>query len=260
MIGFNGYVFPVFVSVSLHAALVFFAVWGWQQAPRLNKVHMPQHIQATLVELKPKSSIKPKAVKPESGQKPQKKKVDLAAKRKAQAQKLLAEKKRQAALNKKKAQQKAQEKKAEAAKKLAEKRKQEQKAEKARQEQEKLAQKKAFEQALLEEEGLLLEEESAEQAQSYSALIASRIEQYWSRPPSTRNGMRCELAITMVPSGRVVDVNITKSSGNPAFDRSAVAAVKKIETFPEIKNMPIDVFERHFRTFTLGFQPEDLRQ
>jgi Cell division and transport-associated protein TolA (TC 2.C.1.2.1) len=135
-----------------------------------------------------------------------------------------------------------------------------QKAQREAEEQKRRQLEREFEQALQEEEGMLLEEQYATTAQSYAALIQQRVVNNWSRPPSARNGMRCELTISMVPNGRVVDVVLARSSGNPAFDRSAIAAVKKVETFPEVKDIPIEVFERHFRKFSLGFQPEDLRQ
>lgn len=114
-------------------------------------------------------------------------------------------------------------------------------------------------QALAEEESLLMAEQSDVVAQSYIAAIADRIERNWSRPPSARNGMVCVLRIALVPTGQVVDVSIVKSSGNGAFDRSAMQAVQKVERFDELKNMPSDVFEANFRVLILNFSPEDLR-
>jgi colicin import membrane protein len=55
----------------------------------------------------------------------------------------------------------------------------------------------------------------------------------------------------------VVGVRIIKSSGNPAFDLSAEQAVKKVDSFVEIKDMPSRIFEAQFRRFTLRFSPED---
>src|SRR5690606_4528896 len=92
----------------------------------------------------------------------------------------------------------------------------------------------AFEQALAQEELQLAEQSYAVEAQSYMSAIAQRIEQNWSRPPSARNGMQCELRIQLVPTGRVVNVDVIKSSGDSLFDRSAVQAVKKAEQFPEV--------------------------
>ena len=117
-----------------------------------------------------------------------------------------------------------------------------------------------FQEALLEEQGQLLEDTYATEAQSYVALISQRIEQNWSRPPSARTGMQCELLIRLVPTGQVVNVDIVKSSGNAAFDRSAIQAVNKVERFSEIQEMPLEVFERYYRELRLVFNPQDLRQ
>ena len=82
---------------------------------------------------------------------------------------------------------------------------------------------------------------------------------YWSRPPSARNGMETLLSIQLIPTGEVVSVSVLKSSGNGAFDRSAINAVEKAGSFPELKNLPPREFERTFRRFRLLFRPEDLR-
>ena len=94
---------------------------------------------------------------------------------------------------------------------------------------------------------------------SYSALIQRTVINYWSRPPSARNGMVAELRLQLVPTGEVVSVTIVESSGNTAFDRSAVNAVEKAGSFPELQNMPPREFEKNFRRFRLLFRPEDLR-
>lgn len=91
------------------------------------------------------------------------------------------------------------------------------------------------------------------------ALIQRTVVGYWSRPPSARNGMECELAVQLVPTGEVVSVTVTRSSGNAAFDDSAVNAVKKAAAFPELQQLPSADFERHFRRLILIFRPEDLR-
>lgn len=98
-----------------------------------------------------------------------------------------------------------------------------------------------------------------EMAASYAALIRQTVEGYWSRPPSARNGMEVLLAIQLIPTGEVVSVSIVQSSGNTAFDRSAVNAVNKAGAFPELQKLPTREFERTFRRFSLLFRPEDLR-
>ena len=113
--------------------------------------------------------------------------------------------------------------------------------------------------ALAEEEELLAEATAEEMSAGYAALIQQTVINYWSRPPSARNGMETLLAIQLIPTGEVVSVSVIRSSGNGAFDRSAINAVEKAGSFPELKNLPPREFERTFRRFRLLFRPEDLR-
>lgn len=100
---------------------------------------------------------------------------------------------------------------------------------------------------------------SAEMAASYAALIQQTVINYWSRPPSARNGMETLLSIQLIPTGEVVSVSVIRGSGNSAFDQSAVNAVKKAGSFPELQNLPAREFEKTFRRLSLLFRPEDLR-
>jgi len=60
----------------------------------------------------------------------------------------------------------------------------------------------------------------------------------------------------LLPTGDVVSVTITASSGNAAFDRSAEQAVRRAGKFDVPEENAI--FERYFRSFYFLFQPEDL--
>ena len=71
--------------------------------------------------------------------------------------------------------------------------------------------------------------------------------------------MEAELALQLIPTGEVVSVTVIRSSGNPAFDRSAINAVEKAGEFPELRQLPPGEFEKTFRRFRLLFKPEDLR-
>ena len=96
-----------------------------------------------------------------------------------------------------------------------------------------------------------------EKTMAYVGQIQQEIIRNWSRPPSARNGMQATLRVFLVPTGEVVDVKVDESSGNDAFDRSAVLAVRKAEQFVVPGNALM--FERSFREFTVVFRPEDLR-
>ena len=255
------YTLPIVLSLLAHGLLVAAVTWGWQATSVTKRVYKPSYVEAKLVTLKPKTVQKPK---PKARKKPQK--IDLAAKRRAQEKRareaaekkrrLAQEKKRQAEAAKKKAAEKARREKERMAELERQRQLEEQRKAQARRQQEMEDQ---FSEALAEEEEFLEAETAAEQAQSNVALISSRIEQNWSRPPSARRGMTCELLLQLVPTGKVVNVSVVKSSGNSAFDRSAEQAVKKAEQFPELKDMPPQVFERYFRQLRLVFNPKDLR-
>ncbi len=92
-----------------------------------------------------------------------------------------------------------------------------------------------------------------------AATIRGLVISKWTRPPSARNGMVCVLSIQLIPTGEVVGVSVLKSSGNDAFDRSALSAVKRAGSFPDTSTLDDKEFEGNFRRFQLVFKPEDLR-
>ena len=96
-----------------------------------------------------------------------------------------------------------------------------------------------------------------EKAMAFVSQIQREIIQNWSRPPSARNGMQALLRVYLVPTGEVVNVVLEQSSGNDAFDRSALLAVRKAERF--VVPTQSRQFERNFREFEVLFRPEDLR-
>ena len=113
--------------------------------------------------------------------------------------------------------------------------------------------------ALAAEDAMTVAVTAEEMAASYAALIRDTVSGYWRRPPSARNGMEVLLSVQLVPTGEVVAVNVLRSSGNEAFDRSAISAVERASSFPELRNLPNKEFEDTFRRFQLLFRPEDLR-
>lgn len=265
----RGLILPVSVSLVIHLSLVAGLYFGWPTSPVVEKRVTPRHINAKLVQLKPKAvTSKPKKRQP--------RKVDLTAKKKEQQrrkQEVDALRKKKAAEQKAKAL-KAKKVKADAIKKqaliAAEKKKQlaleEQKRQKdmaakqalAKQEKLMLAQ-QSLEQALLDEEALLEAEEHEIEAQSYTADFARRVGANFIPPPSARTGMTCVLDIQLVPTGRIISVNLSTSSGDDAFDRAAIQAVRKVEVFPKVKEMTSSVFEKYYRRFKFKFNPQDLR-
>ena len=93
-------------------------------------------------------------------------------------------------------------------------------------------------------------------AQSYVDGIYASIVAHWSRPPSARNEMAAGILVELFPTGDLNTVSLLDSSGSSAFDRSALAAVRKARRFEVPQDS--EVFEAQFRKFRLLFRPEDL--
>jgi colicin import membrane protein len=113
-------------------------------------------------------------------------------------------------------------------------------------------------QAMLEED-LRLQGEQARQSQGevdkYKALIIQAISEHWVIPVQSNRKLSSELMIRLSPGGTVLDVQITRSSGDPALDSSARAAVLKASPLPVPKDAK--AFEA-FRRFVLNVKPENI--
>ena len=97
---------------------------------------------------------------------------------------------------------------------------------------------------------------SVEEISFFSNLIRDQVILNWKQPSSAQKGMTVEILITLVPTGEIIQVNLTKSSGNQAFDNSALNAVQKVSKFESL-DMGRKLFDNHFRKFTLVFNPEN---
>jgi len=89
----------------------------------------------------------------------------------------------------------------------------------------------------------------------YKALILQTISRNWLIPVGVNKHLSCVLLIRLAPGGMVIDVQLVKSSGDPALDRSARAAVFKSSPLPVPSNK--DEFEP-FRSFQLKVRPESV--
>ena len=203
-----------------------------------------------------------------------------AAQKQAEAKKAeearAAEQKRQAEVARKKAEEEkkkaaaeeARKKAAEAAKKRAEEEaKKKAAAEEARKKAQEAARKAAEDkkaQALAELLGDTTERQQAladevgdQVAGNYDDLIRQLVSQNWSRPPSARNGMTVVVQINMLPDGTITNATVARSSGDAAFDSSAVTAVRNVGKVVEMQGLSPSEFNP-YRSFKMTFTPEDL--
>ena len=296
----SGYRTAVLCSALLHGGLLYLLISGWHPEFHRRELAQPSYIEATLLQVErpapqpaksapaksepPKPTHpapeppKPEPPKPEPP-KPKPAADDTAAKQAEQvAQEKAAQQKlaQETAVKEKMALQKAAQEKAAAEKTAKEKAakeqaaKEQEKAAKEKLAKEKAAREKAEQEARAQREQQQAAQQAAEQAQAaaqqsvstYGDYVRDRIAGNWSRPPSARRDMQVELQIRIVPTGQVMGVVVTRSSGDPAFDQSAVSAVERAGRFDRLQELarkdPL-LFEQYFRKFTLVFRPEDLR-
>ncbi len=84
-----------------------------------------------------------------------------------------------------------------------------------------------------------------------AAQIKALVESRWQRPANISNDLTCLIQIRLIPDGSVGSANIISSSGNSAFDSSAITAVQNASPF----QIPKDVFNE-FRLFNFKFTPQ----
>ena len=93
---------------------------------------------------------------------------------------------------------------------------------------------------------------------SLDELIVRLVSEQWVRPPSARNGMAVTVLIEMLPDGTITNASVTRSSGDPAFDASAVAAVRNVGRIREMQQLDRKTFDSMYRKRSAIFKPEDL--
>lgn len=248
----SSYGAAIVCSVALHGLLLFLLIWGWVPEYRPRDVAQPRYIQASLLAELPRA--KPVA-KPVARPAPPPPVVDRQKEQQQKQQEVArqVEQKRVQEQQRKQADQKRQQ---DQKKQAEDRRKREEEALRKQREAE-------LARAISQEEAVSESLDDSELVSTYEAYIQELISSNWSRPLSSRNGMQVELQIQLAPTGQVISVAVTRSSGNGAFDRAAEQAVYKVERFERLQELATasrTTFERQFRRFKLIFRPEDLRQ
>lgn len=272
--------FPIFLSVSLHTLLLVLFLGDWNFFKKEPEPYKPHYVTATLVDMKPKAKAAPQQTKEqvldskayedlknhkkqdeqrrkEAEALAQRKKEQEAKAAEAEKQKQQKLKDEQAKLAKAKLEKEAAEKKRKAEE--LEKQRQAEAAKKTKREQEAQEEQRRIQAALQKEAKHISDTNDDVNTKSYEEMLIERVQQNWSRPPSARNGLEVVLEVNMLPTGVVTGLRVIRSSGDPAFDRSAEQAVQRVGRFTEAMQIPPDIFERYFRVFRFTFSPEDLR-
>ena len=108
---------------------------------------------------------------------------------------------------------------------------------------------------LIQEEELILQESDDLLVSEFSALIIQAIQSAWIKPKNIQDGLICDLRMTINKNGRVIKIDLIKSSGNIRFDNSAIKAISRVETFSFFNKIPFGMYQTSFKNIVITFNP-----
>ena len=108
---------------------------------------------------------------------------------------------------------------------------------------------------LLSEESETEMNKEQQEISMYAQKIISTIESAWMKPRNIPEDLVANLRLKIRSSGRIVEVDLIKSSGNLRFDNSSMQAVRRVETFNFFNSMPTTIYENEFQTVAISFNP-----
>ncbi|KTC93292.1 cell envelope integrity protein TolA [Legionella cincinnatiensis] len=214
-----------------------------QQLARLkeeaNKIAIARKKQAEEEKKRLKQLAEQKALEAKRIDELKKQKEELVKQQKLEAQKL-------AELNKKKL----------AEKEKAEKAQAEMEKKKAEAEAKKLAEAEAAAKQAQAAQNAERQARIAGEVDKYKALIVNAIGRNWILPENVDSTLSSQFRIRLAPDGMVLEVTLTRSSGDSLLDRSAQTAIYKASPLP-VPTDP-DTFSL-FRDISLTVRPEQVR-
>ena len=89
----------------------------------------------------------------------------------------------------------------------------------------------------------------------YAQQIILTLEDAWIKPKNIPEGLIANLRLRIRPTGRIINADLIKSSGNIRFDNSALQAVRRVETFNFFNSISKSLFEKEFQTISISFNP-----
>ncbi|CEG57033.1 cell envelope integrity protein TolA [Legionella fallonii] len=214
-----------------------------------NKIAIARKKQAEEEKKRLKQLAEQKALEAKHIEELKKQKEKLVKQQELEAKKL-------AELNKKKAEEKVKTEKLRAEREHAEKVKAEKEAvEQAKADRERKKQQEAAA-AQQARENAENQARMAGEVDKYKALIVNAIGQNWILPENVDSSLSSQFRIRLAPNGVVLEVTLTRSSGDPLLDRSAQTAIKKASPLP----VPTDAETFNlFRDISLTVRPEQVR-
>ena len=108
---------------------------------------------------------------------------------------------------------------------------------------------------LLTEEAEVEVSKEQQEIAIYAQRIISTIEDAWMKPRNIPENLVANLRLKIRPSGRIIGVDLIKSSGNIRFDNSALQAVRRVEAFNFFNSIPKTLYEKEFQVISISFNP-----
>ena len=113
-----------------------------------------------------------------------------------------------------------------------------------------------FEEYLKEEEIQKRISDNADVVEQISYKVIKDIEALWIRPNSAKIGMFADFNLRISRLGIIENIEMKQTSGDNAFDRAALNAIRKYKQINYVRNLDDQTFQAYFSNFTLRFKPE----
>ena len=108
---------------------------------------------------------------------------------------------------------------------------------------------------LIREDQLIMSNSEEDQLNQFSNMMVQLIQSAWIKPQNIQDGLVCNLRMLINKNGRIVKVDLIKSSGNIRFDNSAIKAISRVETFSFFNEIPFNLYQKNFKNIVITFNP-----
>ena len=108
---------------------------------------------------------------------------------------------------------------------------------------------------LIREDQLIISNSEEDQVNQFSNMMIQLIQSAWIKPQNIQDELVCNLRMLINKNGRIVKVDLIKSSGNIRFDNSAIKAISRVETFSFFNEIPFNLYQKNFKNIVITFNP-----
>ena len=108
---------------------------------------------------------------------------------------------------------------------------------------------------LIREDQIIKSSSEDHQVNQFSNMMIQLIQSAWIKPQNIQDGLVCNLRMVINKNGRIVAVDLIKSSGNIRFDNSAIKAISRVETFSFFNEIPFNLYQKNFKNIVITFNP-----